>query len=234
MIYLVRPADLRRARRAPRAAADRRARRRLPAPERALVLAVPARRHRAVLELPRQGRRRRQLDARAAGRTAPGNGVNLLILSLLILSLSSILAAITSSSRSSTCATTGMTWMRMPLFVWSMLVYSALLLLIVPDVRRDADDAAARPGGRDALLHARRRRGALRARVLVPRPPGDLHPAAAARSGSSPRCCRCSRAGRSTAIRGLAVYSWRSAASSCSSGRIARSWSGSTATCTSC
>ncbi len=64
--------------------------------------------------------------------TAPGNGVNLLILSLLILSLSALLAAITLIVTVKHMRAQGMTWMRTPLFVWSMLVYSTLLLLIVP------------------------------------------------------------------------------------------------------
>ena len=61
-----------------------------------------------------------------------GNGVNLLILSLLLLSLSAILASINLVVTVKHMRTEGMTWMTMPLFVWSMLVYSALLLLIVP------------------------------------------------------------------------------------------------------
>ena len=62
----------------------------------------------------------------------PGNGVDLLILSLLILSLSAILASITLVVTIKNMRAPGMTWMRMPLFSWSMLVYSSLLLLIVP------------------------------------------------------------------------------------------------------
>ncbi len=62
----------------------------------------------------------------------PGNGVNILILSLLLLSLSSILAAINLVVTVKHMRTDGMTWLRMPLFAWSMLVYSSLLLLIVP------------------------------------------------------------------------------------------------------
>ncbi len=62
----------------------------------------------------------------------PGNGVNILILSLLLLSLSSILASINLVVTVKHMRTEGMTWMSMPLFAWSMLVYSALLLLIVP------------------------------------------------------------------------------------------------------
>ena len=64
--------------------------------------------------------------------SAPGNGVTLLILSLLILSLSAILAAINLVVTVKHLRVTGMTWPRTPLFVWSMFVYSALLLLIVP------------------------------------------------------------------------------------------------------
>ena len=62
----------------------------------------------------------------------PGNGVEILILSLLLLSLSSILAAINLVVTVKHMRTEGMTWMRTPLFAWSMLAYSALLLLIVP------------------------------------------------------------------------------------------------------
>ena len=49
--------DPRRLRQLPRAADDRRARHGVPAPERALVLALPARRHRPLAELVREGRR---------------------------------------------------------------------------------------------------------------------------------------------------------------------------------
>ncbi len=62
----------------------------------------------------------------------PGNGANILILSLLLLSLSSILASINLVVTVKHMRTEGMTWMSMPLFAWAMLVYSALLLLIVP------------------------------------------------------------------------------------------------------
>ena len=64
--------------------------------------------------------------------TAPGNGVNLLILSLLLVSLSAILASIDLVVTVKNMRVEGMTWMNTPLFVWSMLTYSALLLLIVP------------------------------------------------------------------------------------------------------
>ena len=38
----------------------------------------------------------------------------------------------TSSSRSTTCARPGMSWMRMPLFVWTIETYAALLIVVLP------------------------------------------------------------------------------------------------------
>ncbi len=64
--------------------------------------------------------------------SAPGNGASILGLALLLLSLSAIFAAINLVVTLKHMRTKGMTWMNMPLFAWSMLVYSALLLLIVP------------------------------------------------------------------------------------------------------
>ena len=40
----------------------------------------------------------------------------------------------TSSSRSTTCARRGMTWMRMPLFVWAIETYAILLLIALPAI----------------------------------------------------------------------------------------------------
>ena len=57
---------------------------------------------------------------------APGNGQDLWILSLHILTRRvAARARSTSSSRSTTCARPGMTWMRIPLFVWSIEVYAS-------------------------------------------------------------------------------------------------------------
>ena len=87
--------DPRRLRQLPRAADDRRARHGVPAPERALVLALPARRDRALAQLLRQGRRgaRRLVVVPAAvGEHAfsPGHGQDYWILALHILTISSL------------------------------------------------------------------------------------------------------------------------------------------------
>jgi cytochrome c oxidase subunit 1 len=64
----------------------------------------------------------------------PGNGVDLWILSLHLLSISSALAAINFVVTIHNMRTAGMTWMRLPLFVWSMEIYSALLIAVLPSL----------------------------------------------------------------------------------------------------
>ena len=46
----------------------------------------------------------------------------------------------------------GMGWGRLPLFVWTILIYAFLLILALPVDRRGGDDAADRPPLRHALL----------------------------------------------------------------------------------
>jgi cytochrome c oxidase subunit I len=62
----------------------------------------------------------------------PGNGVDLWILSLHILTISSLAGAINFLVTIHNMRTPGMTWMRLPLFVWSMEVFAALLVLVLP------------------------------------------------------------------------------------------------------
>ncbi|MBA3717680.1 MAG: cytochrome c oxidase subunit I [Actinobacteria bacterium] len=62
----------------------------------------------------------------------PGSGQDLWILSLHILTLSSLLGAINFLVTITRMRTRGMSWMRMPLFVWSIQVYSALLVVVLP------------------------------------------------------------------------------------------------------
>jgi cytochrome c oxidase subunit I len=62
----------------------------------------------------------------------PGHGIDLWILSLHILTLGSLATAINFLVTIHNMRTPGMTWMRMPLFVWAMEVYAALLVAALP------------------------------------------------------------------------------------------------------
>jgi cytochrome c oxidase subunit 1 len=62
----------------------------------------------------------------------PGNGIDLQILSLHILSAASLAGAINFIVTIHNMRTRGMTWTRMPLFVWSILLFGWLLVVILP------------------------------------------------------------------------------------------------------
>src|SRR5204863_10759 len=61
-----------------------------------------------------------------------GTGEDLWILSLHILTLASLAGAINFLATIANMRTRGMSWMRMPLFVWSIFTYSLLLVLVLP------------------------------------------------------------------------------------------------------
>jgi cytochrome c oxidase subunit 1 len=61
-----------------------------------------------------------------------GNGQDLWILSLHILTVASLATAINFLVTIHNLRTPGMTWMRIPLFVWTVEVYAILLLLVLP------------------------------------------------------------------------------------------------------
>ena len=63
---------------------------------------------------------------------SPGTGQDLWILSLHILTLSSLAGAINFIVTITNMRARGMTWMRTPLFVWSILAYAWLLVLVLP------------------------------------------------------------------------------------------------------
>ncbi|MGH3065436.1 MAG: cytochrome c oxidase subunit I [Gaiellaceae bacterium] len=63
---------------------------------------------------------------------APGNGQDLWILSLHILTASSLAGAINFIVTIHNMRTRGMSWTRMPLFTWSILLYGWLLIAILP------------------------------------------------------------------------------------------------------
>jgi cytochrome c oxidase subunit I len=62
----------------------------------------------------------------------PGHGVDFWILSLHVLTLSSLAGAINFLVTIHNMRTPGMSWMRMPLFVWAIETYALLLLLALP------------------------------------------------------------------------------------------------------
>ncbi len=61
-----------------------------------------------------------------------GNGQDLWIVGLHVLSLSSLAGAINFLATIHNMRTAGMTWMRLPLFVWTIEIYSGLLVLVLP------------------------------------------------------------------------------------------------------
>ena len=63
---------------------------------------------------------------------APGIGQDLWILSLHILTIASLAGAINFIVTIHNMRTAGMTWMRLPLFVWSIEVYAILLVAVLP------------------------------------------------------------------------------------------------------
>ena len=66
------------------------------------------------------------------GAFSRGNGQDLWILSLHILAVSSLAGAINFIATIHNMRAPGMTWTRMPLFVWSIEVYAALLVVVLP------------------------------------------------------------------------------------------------------
>jgi cytochrome c oxidase subunit I len=65
---------------------------------------------------------------------SPGHGQDYWILSIHILTISSLVGAINFVVTIVNMRARGMTWMRMPLFVWSILTYGILLLLAMPAI----------------------------------------------------------------------------------------------------
>src|SRR5579864_6462398 len=65
---------------------------------------------------------------------SPGHGQDYWILSIHILTISSLVGAINFIVTIVNMRARGMTWMRMPLFVWSILTYGILLLLALPAI----------------------------------------------------------------------------------------------------
>ena len=63
---------------------------------------------------------------------SPGNGQDLWILSIHLLSISSLAGAINFIATIVNMRAPGMSWTRMPLFVWAILTYAIMLVLVLP------------------------------------------------------------------------------------------------------
>jgi cytochrome c oxidase subunit I len=63
---------------------------------------------------------------------SPGNGQDLWILSLHLVALSSLVGAINFICTIHNMRAPGMSWMRIPLFVWTIEIYSVLLVAVIP------------------------------------------------------------------------------------------------------
>jgi cytochrome c oxidase subunit 1 len=63
---------------------------------------------------------------------SPGHGIDLWILSLHILTIASLAGAVNFIATIVNMRAPGMSWMRMPLFVWAILTYAAMLVLVLP------------------------------------------------------------------------------------------------------
>ena len=123
----------------PRAAHDRREGHGVPAPERRVLLALPPRRARAPLELPRRPGRRPSAAGRptrpcSSEEFSPGHGQDLWILGIHLTGVASILGAINFIVTIHNMRAPGMTWMRIPLFVWAIEAYAVLLVLVLPTI----------------------------------------------------------------------------------------------------
>ncbi len=119
------------------AAADRLAGRRLPAAEHVRVLAVPVRRHHRLggLPDPRWRGRLRLVRLRAAVQrrcTRPGVGGDLWVFGLALAGFGTILGAVNFITTIICMRAPGMTMFRMPMFTWTVLVTSVLVLMAFP------------------------------------------------------------------------------------------------------
>jgi len=63
---------------------------------------------------------------------SPGHGVDLWILSIHLLTIASLIGAINFVVTIVNMRTAGMSWLRMPLFIWAILTYAILLILVLP------------------------------------------------------------------------------------------------------
>ena len=212
----VRDAAVRGLRQRDHAAADRRARRRVPAAEHARVLDV----------LLRRAHRRRRASSRPQGAASfgwfayaplsntvysPGVGGDLWVFGLALAGFGTILGAVNFITTIVTMRAPGMTMFRMPIFTWNTLVTSLLVLMAFPPLAVGAVRPRRRPAPRCPGVQPRERGShPVAAPVLVLRAPRGLHHRAAVLRHRHARSCRSSAASRSSATRAWSTRRSRS------------------------
>ncbi len=123
-------------------------------------------------------RRRRRLDRLQPARPhGLGTGMDLWIIAVLMLGISSTIGAANFLVTMFRMRAPGMTMFRMPIFCWTVLVTAVLQLLATPGPRLRARHALHRPQLRRWVLRPeqRRQRRPLAERLLVLLAPGGLH-----------------------------------------------------------
>ena len=112
---------------------------------------------------------------------SPSGGQDAWIYMIHLTGLSSMLGAVNFIATIHNMRAPGMGWGRLPLFVWTILIYAYLIVIALSVAGRHGHDAAARPELRDDVLRPDPGRlgAAVAAPVLVLRPPRGLHPRAA-------------------------------------------------------
>ena len=151
---------------------------------------------------------------------SPGGGIDAWIMMVHLTSLSSILGAINFVATIHNMRAPGMSWGRLPLFIWSMLVYAYLLILALPSLTAAVTmllrTATSAPASSTLPPAATRCCGSTcSGSSATPRSTSwSCRP-----SASSRRSCRCSRASRSSATRRSRSPPWRSPSSARWSGR---------------
>ena len=146
---------------------------------------------------------------------SPSGGEDAWIYLIHLTGLSSLLGAINFYATIANMRAKGMSWGRLPLFIWTILTYSVLLIFALPVIAAAVTMLLDRTPLRHPLLRpdaraARRCCGSTcSGSSAIPRSTSWCCPA----SGSSRRSCPCSRESRSSATRRSRPRPWRSPSS---------------------
>ena len=139
------------------------------------------------------------LRSRSTTRRTPGMDAYIVFFALVGLSM--CLLGLNMIATILTMRAPGLTWSRLPIFVWGVLSTAVLMVLAAPVLIAALAMAVLDRTAQTTFFIPRRRRQPVPVRepLLVLRPSGGLHPRAAGLRRSCSSCCRCSRASRSGA-----------------------------------